>query len=76
MSGERKRYIDLIKGIGIILVIMGHVNFVNSFIKEWIYLYHMTLFFFFAGLVTRQQINKEFVIKKFWTLIVPYVLWG
>lgn len=48
MSGERKRYIDLIKGIGIILVIMGYINFANSFIKEWIYLYHMTLFFFFC----------------------------
>ncbi|MDO4354906.1 MAG: acyltransferase family protein [Clostridia bacterium] len=76
MSGVRKRYIDFIKAFGIILVIMGHVNFANGAIKAWIYLFHMPIFFFSAGLVISKRLCKDFFIKRFWTLIVPYAVWG
>ena len=40
---ERKQYVDYIKAFGIILVILGHVNFANSGLKTWIYSFHVSV---------------------------------
>lgn len=62
---ERLHYIDFLKGVGIVLVVMGHVlswNVIDyakplqSFefgylLRDLIYTFHMPLFFFLAGLV-------------------------
>lgn len=45
---QKKNYIDIAKGIGIILVILGHSG-VNSEIKDFIYGFHMPLFFVISG---------------------------
>ncbi|WP_026506338.1 acyltransferase family protein [Butyrivibrio sp. MC2013] len=79
MKTERKKYIDYIKAIGIILVIIGHINFANSYfgIKSWIYSFHMPLFFFATGLAFKQsRINLSFIIRKIQVLIVPYFIWA
>lgn len=44
----RKEYIDVMKGIGIILVVIGHTG--NSF-SGWIYSFHMGLFFGLLGIL-------------------------
>ena len=75
----RKCYVDYVKAIGIILVVMGHINFANSNfgIKEWIYAFHMPLFFFATGLVIKEaKLDKNFFVKKFKTLMIPYFIWG
>ncbi len=58
---------------------MGHINFANMHfgIKEWIYAFHMPVFFFSSGLVLRESDpNVTFLKKKFNVLILPYILWG
>lgn len=73
----RKRYVDYMKAIGIILVILGHINFANEIIKNWIYAFHMPLFFFATGLTIRKAtINRKLVLKKIKSLMVPYFIWG
>lgn len=75
----RKNYVDYIKALGIILVILGHINFANSNfgIKDWIYSFHMPLFFFASGLVIKEaNLDKTFLFKKFNSLIIPFILWG
>lgn len=49
MFMERIKYIDIAKGIGILLVIIGH-SFPESFIQRLCYCFHMPLFFFISGL--------------------------
>lgn len=74
---ERKKYVDYIKAIGIILVVVGHVNFANSLMKAWIYSFHMPLFFFATGLIIRsERIDKHYILKKTKSLLIPYVIWG
>ncbi len=74
---KRKNYVDYIKAIGIILVILGHINFANDIIKEWIYAFHMPLFFFATGLITKKDtMGCGYFLKKFQVLIVPYFIWG
>ena len=41
----RRKDIDILKGIGIILVVLGHVK-PEMYVEKWIYSFHMFLFFF------------------------------
>lgn len=78
----RKRYVDYIKGIAIILVVLGHINSCNGFVKAWIYSFHMPLFFVATGITTkkREQISGKilyaYFAKKVKSILVPYFLWG
>lgn len=74
--GKRIEWIDTAKGIGLILVILGHLHI--PFMTTWIYLFHMPLFFFLSGLVYSggKYTWKQYLIKKAKSLLVPYVTYG
>lgn len=75
-DGRRDPWIDVLKGIGIILVITGHVSLENG-LNEWIYTFHMPLFFALSGYLwsrsTRKTCLKEFVLKRIKTILWPYI---
>lgn len=81
---ERYKELDLMKGIGIILVYLGHnfnlygikPNNIFILLINTIYSFHMPLFFFISGLLsnTNNEINLEkFYIGKLKRLLVPYL---
>lgn len=71
---EHIEWIDSVKGIGIIGVVIGHIFMPDTFIHKAIYLFHMPLFFFISGCLYRAAIpNKEYISKKFKSLIIPYL---
>ena len=82
MNKKRLPYIDYIKAIGIILVIIGHINFANADCKTWIYSFHMPLFFFASGLVVNVKKKKDkdielhFLYSKIGNLLYPYFVWA
>ncbi|MBO6252009.1 MAG: acyltransferase family protein [Muribaculaceae bacterium] len=47
----RLREFDLLKGIGILLVILGHIHIPSDLFCSLIYGVHMPLFFFVSGLL-------------------------
>lgn len=70
---ERLKWIDKAKGIGIILVILGHITIPNE-LKILLYSFHMPLFFFLAGYVYKYNDSesfKNYLIKKAKTLLIP-----
>ncbi len=70
--------IDVAKGIGIILVVFAHVNY-TPFLLEYIYSFHMPLFFVLAGLVfdkERYSFFAEFLKRRVKNLICPYILFA
>ena len=77
---NRILYVDYMKALAMILVIMGHVNFANDSVKAWIYSFHMPAFFFCTGLVLSfgggAVSLKETFKNKFQRLMLPYLLWG
>ena len=76
---SRILYVDYMKAVAMILVIMGHVNFANGDVKAWIYSFHMPAFFFCTGLVfnVRKEISlKDTLQNKFHRLMLPYLLWA
>lgn len=67
------QWINVCRGIGIILVVIGHLDFPKPIIN-YIYAFHMPLFFFLSGYVFSP--NKPFInyIKsRFNSLIIPYI---
>jgi fucose 4-O-acetylase-like acetyltransferase len=90
-KNERTDWIDIARGIGIILVVFQHVyqGVVHSGILTpttfWkiedytVYTFHMPLFFFLAGLHVESSLAKgkgRFLKAKLWTVFYPYLLWS
>ncbi len=68
--------IDVAKGIGIILVVIGHTN-LPLVAMNLIYAFHVPLFFVLSGMVFNMNKNlTELFINKFKTLLVPYYFFG
>ncbi len=64
---------DILKGFGIILVILGHITR-NADLGRCIYAFHMPLFFFISGVVYHQK--KNFIWKQFKGLMIPYFIFS
>ena len=78
---ERITYIDLLKGIAIILVVMGHMfepytDWLDSPINQMIYSVHMPLFIFLSGFVFHVYDGKrgwlKTIIKRAFALLLPF----
>jgi len=79
-------WVDYAKGIGIILVVLGHVLLNSSngaaahLAARFIYSFHMPLFFFLAGLFVIKSVEKEtttnFILNKAKRLLYPYFIWS
>lgn len=89
MNTNRLRYIDFAKGVAILLVVMGHIVQYNlkgdsaNKIFNFIYSFHMPLFFFLSGYVAALRYEGvcfervlTFIKKKFISLLVPFLTWG
>lgn len=74
MKEKHLNWIDLAKGIGIILVLIGHSKFLPITLKNYIYSFHMPLFFILSGYVFSNKYNfKDFLKKKVKTILFPYL---
>ncbi|HEY2927874.1 acyltransferase family protein [Piscinibacter sp.] len=88
---ERSDWVDAAKGVGILLVVLGHAldgliqaglvpshgPWARSFFL--IYTFHMPLFFFLAGLFVKTRLERdrgEFVRSAAARIAWPYVLWS
>ena len=76
--------IDLIKGLAIVAVVLGHVLVDKGFLNAWVYSFQVPLFFFAAGLVFSAKPSGgsafsgfgAFVAKKLRQLMLPYAVFG
>ncbi|TXN71207.1 acyltransferase [Methylobacterium sp. WL6] len=87
---QRQDWIDVARGIGIILVVFGHVlrgtvkagivpdTSATQWVDFGLYTFHMPLFFFLAGLNLPGSLRRgrvPFLQAKLWTIGLPYVIW-
>lgn len=68
---ERYDFIDLLKGIGIFLVVWGHTMEPRS---VYIYSFHMPLFFFVSGYLHRDKPAREYFPNRIKRLYLPYLI--
>jgi len=88
---DRINWIDFAKGLCIILVVTGHI--INGYLVTYsmqhsnllifsriLYLFHVHVFFFIAGMFFYQSFykrgKKDFVVEKLKTILYPYFLWS
>jgi len=89
---RRDMLIDVVRGISIVLVALGHTN-LGILHRGWwgssnagmrlsvaIYSFHMPAFFFVSGVFLRPGVEKRgekhYTLVKLRTMIYPYVLWA
>ena len=72
MNKGRNITIDIMKGITILLVILGHFDSITD-ITHWIFSFHMPLFFVIAGYYHKPQFNYNTIKKDINRLVIPYV---
>jgi len=77
-AANRIHWIDICRGIGIILVLYGHL-FVSDKNNYLIFAFHMPLFFFISGLVFKTVTNKSLLSLAFKfakQLLIPYYIFA
>ena len=75
-KNKRILWVDVAKGIGMILVVLGHTHFGG---RTLIYTFHMPLFFFCSGLFfsNSEPLNLMEKLKKcLKTILFPYFLYA
>jgi len=83
----RIEFIDSLKGFAIFLVVWGHciqnlkkdINFFQNSVFEFIYSFHMPLFFMLSGFFFLSCLKltlKDFICKKITQLILPCLVWA
>lgn len=84
MNNERNYQLDAVKGLAIILVVVGHItafsnpgNLKNNLLYNLIYSFHMPLFFFISGYLVVGRFGPtaySWIKKKFTQLVIPYLI--
>ncbi len=82
-SLTRLYYIDNLKGLLILLVILGHciqqsdIDFDNNIVFRYIYAFHMPLFMYLSGFVSYKKIYRWSQLKKrSIQLLIPFLAWA
>ena len=91
MGKKRNDYIDIVKGIAIVLVVIGHCiqfgsgkayflegDYFSNPVFKFIYSFHMPLFMLVSGYLFYYSINRDVwsIIKsKFIGIILPLISW-
>ena len=80
---NRIKYVDILRAIAIILVIAGHIPYVdfNTDFHKWVYSFHIPLFFFISGISLSftnysKTSFKQLLKKRFNRIYSPYLIWG
>lgn len=90
--GQKKRisYLDMAKGVGVVLMVTGHViSYMQTHdykaylgpIYHWIASFHMPLFFIISGILLwitgeEKKDMKQIVLRKVKTLLLPYIVFS
>lgn len=86
---NRNLYLDILKGVLILLVVWGHCvqyigyngsrDFFTDPVYQWIYGFHMPMFIFISGYLLNPNIGEKKIItntlQKGKNLIIPMLLW-
>ena len=73
---QRNETYDLMKGIALILMMLCHLVYTEGSVKQFIYSFHMPLFFILAGVFAKNIEDipsfKDYTRKNAKRLLLPY----
>lgn len=81
MIEKRIEYLDMARGIGMLLVVIGHVEYISVNVRTFVTAFHMPLFFLISGILISQKKEEEknFILtakKKLKSIMVPYYIFS
>lgn len=81
MNKDRIIYLDIARALTIFCVILGHIVDSSTSTKSLLYAFHMPAFFFLSGIFCKDNVEsvdeiKRFIRRRFYRLLVPYIVWG
>lgn len=81
MEKKRLDYLDMVKGVGIILVVAGHSGYLAEHALTVVSSFHMPLFFIISGMLlahTKEETRpmKQIIAKKMRTILFPYAFFS
>lgn len=81
MEKKRIYYLDIAKGIGVILMILGHVPDLSMPSRQFVTSFHMPLFFVISGMIicaTGEDSRNmcEILKRKFCSIMIPYFIFS
>lgn len=73
LSNQRDEAIDIMRGIAMICVMLGHLDSVPEAVMQWLVPFYVPAFFFITGYLKRdKEYGRSDVLKRFNRLVVPY----
>ena len=73
---QRNIALDIMKGVGILLMMLCHLVYSEGPVKQFVYSFHMPLFFILAGIFAKNISDissfRQFTIKNARRLLLPY----
>lgn len=78
-SNNRLTHIDVAKGLGILLTVIGHTLVFSGFVESrafaTIYAFHMPFFFFLSGYLYKRKPSNVFLSGKVKNLLFPILIY-
>lgn len=71
---SRTEWIDSARGIGILCVMLGHMS-IPQLLSQFIFSFHMPLFFFLSGYLWKGRRDCAWFFGRIDRLVVPYVIY-
>lgn len=84
LADGRNHHIDALKGVAIILVVLGHSiqlndpNYDNNLLFRIVYSFQLPMFFFLSGFILSTQVGHSllnYLKKNTVRLLVPFIVW-
>ena len=72
---KRDISMDIVRGICILFMIMGHIGF-GSFFSKYIHAFHVPMFFAISGYFYKDGKLAQRIKTRFQSLIIPYIVFG
>ena len=78
---KRIHYLDIVKSIGIIFVILGHIESLYMPFRNYIVAFHMPLFFIVSGMLfyhnSEEERNiRDYIKGKAYRIMIPYAFFS
>lgn len=78
---KRDKTIDVLKGLGIISIVLGHACNLDNFYSipmklthDFVYTYHIMIFVFVSGYLFHESSVKKYIVKRIHSLYIPTVI--